>query len=231
MPEKLIHLLMEWHTVPVATIGPDGKPNVAGKSVMVMNPETIIWGELYFTQTYENLTRNPRASICVWKRNPPFTAYKVNGRVTILKMMRLQLSWTNASVPGMAGSSLQAGKNWLRSILPSRKSMTRRQIRSLPENGLPKRSVAHLFPLFADATIICNPRVHSGPSCSSAHGKKMNYSERSFTPEPECCNPCPCGRIPGCSCQFRKLFIPGKNSEFYFQELKKGDQGETDDTR
>ncbi|HWS21061.1 MAG TPA: pyridoxamine 5'-phosphate oxidase family protein [Methanoregula sp.] len=83
MPEELIQLLTEWHTVPVATIGPDGKPNVAGKSVMVMNPETIIWGELYFMQTYENLTRNPRASICVWKRSPPFRAYKVNGWVTI----------------------------------------------------------------------------------------------------------------------------------------------------
>jgi uncharacterized protein len=83
MPEELIHLLTEWHTVPVATIGPDGKPNVAGKSVMVMNPDTIVWGELYFMQTYKNLTRNPRASICVWKRSPPFSAYKVNGRVTI----------------------------------------------------------------------------------------------------------------------------------------------------
>ena len=83
MPEELIQLLTEWHTVPVATMGPDGKPNVAGKSVMVMNPETIVWGELYFMHTYENLTHNPRASICVWKRSPPFSAYKVNGRVTI----------------------------------------------------------------------------------------------------------------------------------------------------
>ena len=83
MPEELIHLLTDWHTVPVASIGPDGKPNVAGKSVMVMNPETIVWGELYFMQTYENLTQNPRASICIWKRSPPFRAYKVNGRVKI----------------------------------------------------------------------------------------------------------------------------------------------------
>lgn len=30
------HLLTESHTVPVATTGRDGKPNVAGKSVMVM---------------------------------------------------------------------------------------------------------------------------------------------------------------------------------------------------
>jgi predicted pyridoxine 5'-phosphate oxidase superfamily flavin-nucleotide-binding protein len=83
MPEELIHLLTECHTVPVATTGPDGKPNVAGKSIMVMNPETIVWGELYFMQTYENIRLNPRASICVWKRTPPFSAYKVNGSVTI----------------------------------------------------------------------------------------------------------------------------------------------------
>jgi uncharacterized pyridoxamine 5'-phosphate oxidase family protein len=83
MPEELVHLLTEWHTVPVATTGPGGKPNVAAKSVMVMNPETIVWGELYFVQTYENLKKDPRASICVWKRSPPFNAYKVNGRVTI----------------------------------------------------------------------------------------------------------------------------------------------------
>ena len=83
MPEELIHMLREWHTVPVATTGSDGKPNVAGKSVMVMDPETIVWGELYFMQTYENLKQNPRASICIWQRSPPFRAYKVNGRVKI----------------------------------------------------------------------------------------------------------------------------------------------------
>jgi predicted pyridoxine 5'-phosphate oxidase superfamily flavin-nucleotide-binding protein len=83
MPEELITLLREWHTVPVATTGSDGTPNVAGKSVMVRDPETIVWGELYFMQTYENLKQNPRASICVWQRCPPFRAYKVNGRVTI----------------------------------------------------------------------------------------------------------------------------------------------------
>jgi len=83
MPEELITLLREWHTVPVATTGSDGKPNVAGKSVMVRDPETIVWGELYFMQSYENLKQNPRASICVWQRRPPFKGYKVNGRVTI----------------------------------------------------------------------------------------------------------------------------------------------------
>ena len=51
MPEELIQLLNEWHTIPVATVGEDGKPNVAGKSVMVMDRETLIWGELYFRQT------------------------------------------------------------------------------------------------------------------------------------------------------------------------------------
>jgi hypothetical protein len=50
---------------------------------MVMNPETIVRGELWFMQTYENLRHNPRASICAGKRTPPFSAYKVNGTVTI----------------------------------------------------------------------------------------------------------------------------------------------------
>jgi predicted pyridoxine 5'-phosphate oxidase superfamily flavin-nucleotide-binding protein len=71
MPEELIQLLRESHTVPVATAGPDGKPNIAGKSVMVMDPGTIVWGELYFGQTYENLKGNPRASLCVWTRTSP----------------------------------------------------------------------------------------------------------------------------------------------------------------
>jgi predicted pyridoxine 5'-phosphate oxidase superfamily flavin-nucleotide-binding protein len=83
MPEELLHLLMEWHTVPVATVGPDGTPNVAPKSVMVMNPSTIVWGELWFMQTYENLKHHPRASICAGKRTPPFSAYRMNGKVTI----------------------------------------------------------------------------------------------------------------------------------------------------
>jgi uncharacterized pyridoxamine 5'-phosphate oxidase family protein len=83
MPEELVQMLTECHTVPVATTGPDGSPNVAAKSVMVINPETIVWGELYFMQTYENLRRDPRASICIWKRTPPFRAYRMNGRVTI----------------------------------------------------------------------------------------------------------------------------------------------------
>lgn len=27
MPKELINLLKEWHTIPVATVGKDGKPN------------------------------------------------------------------------------------------------------------------------------------------------------------------------------------------------------------
>jgi len=85
MPDTLVALLKGWHSVPVATIGADGMPNVAAKSVMVRDPGTILWGELYFMQTYENLTRHPVASLCVWEWTPPFTAYKVKGGVTIHK--------------------------------------------------------------------------------------------------------------------------------------------------
>lgn len=83
MPDTLVALLRDWHSVPVATTGADGMPNVAAKSVTVRDPETIVWGELYFMQTYENLMRHPVASLSVWDWNPPFTAYKVKGRVAI----------------------------------------------------------------------------------------------------------------------------------------------------
>lgn len=83
MPEELIDMIRKWHTVPVATAGLDGKPNVAAKSVLVRDPETIVWGELYFMQTYKNLRQNPVASLSVWNKTPPFTAYKVNGGVEI----------------------------------------------------------------------------------------------------------------------------------------------------
>lgn len=76
-------MIKEWHTVPVATAGLDGMPNIAPKSVMVRDPETIVWGELYRMQTYENLLNNPVASISVWKKTPPFTAYKIQGTVEI----------------------------------------------------------------------------------------------------------------------------------------------------
>ena len=83
MPDDLIALLKEWHSVPVGTTGADGTPYVAAKSVMVGHPETIVRGELYFVRTHENLKRYPVASLAVWRTTPPFTAYRVNGRVTI----------------------------------------------------------------------------------------------------------------------------------------------------
>ena len=83
MPEVLIGMIREWHTVPVATAGLDGRPNIAPKSVLVRDPETIVWGELYRMQTYENLLHNPVASISVWKKNPPFTAFRMQGKVEI----------------------------------------------------------------------------------------------------------------------------------------------------
>ena len=113
MPDNLIALLKEWHSVPVATPGADGMPNVAAKSVALRGSETIVWGELYFMQTYENLMRHPVASLSVWEWAPPFTAYKVTGRVAIHKGDKLTATldrsvWTghteefSARLEGMA---------------------------------------------------------------------------------------------------------------------------------
>jgi predicted pyridoxine 5'-phosphate oxidase superfamily flavin-nucleotide-binding protein len=81
MPKEVIEVLEGWHTVPMATVGEDGKPNVAAKGVMIRDEETLIFTELYFRQTYHNLVSNPIASVCFWLERPPYTAYKLNGRI------------------------------------------------------------------------------------------------------------------------------------------------------
>jgi hypothetical protein len=63
MPEELLHLLTEWHTIPVATVGTDGTPNVAPKSVMVMNPDTIVRDELWFMGEWGN-DKGPFLKMC-----------------------------------------------------------------------------------------------------------------------------------------------------------------------
>jgi hypothetical protein len=55
----------------------------AADSVMVLNPETIVWGELCFVRTLENLRKDSRASILCREKSPRFKACRVNGRVTI----------------------------------------------------------------------------------------------------------------------------------------------------
>lgn len=83
MPDDPLSLLRKRHSVPVAAVSADGTPNVAPKSVMVSDPSTLVWGELYFMQTQENLRHHPIASLSVWETGPPFTAYRVNGRAAI----------------------------------------------------------------------------------------------------------------------------------------------------
>ncbi len=71
MPEELLHLLTEWHTVPVATVGPDGTPSVAPKSVMIMNPNTIAWGEHWFMQNAgESQKQSPCIHLCLATDSP-----------------------------------------------------------------------------------------------------------------------------------------------------------------
>ncbi len=83
MPEDLILLLNRWRTVPVATAGSNGIPDIAPKTVRVQDPDTIVWTELYFMQTWKNLRERPVASLCVWENFPPFTAYRINGTTAL----------------------------------------------------------------------------------------------------------------------------------------------------
>ncbi|MDI6875458.1 MAG: pyridoxamine 5'-phosphate oxidase family protein [Methanomicrobiales archaeon] len=54
-PEELVEMPEERHTVPIATAGEAGQPNVTPKYCMVRGEETRILNELCVRQTYENL--------------------------------------------------------------------------------------------------------------------------------------------------------------------------------
>ena len=111
MPTELANMLMEWHTVPMATVGEDGRPNVSPKSTMVRDDETLLFTELFFRRTYENLQSNPVASICVWQHDPPYLAYRVFGRIEMQESGAIVEEMKERMRSGHPGMFLPRGDN------------------------------------------------------------------------------------------------------------------------
>ena len=66
IPQKLHDILAEGHNIWVATVGPDGMPNVSIKgSGSLLADDRIIFADLYHRETLENLERDPRVAIGV----------------------------------------------------------------------------------------------------------------------------------------------------------------------
>jgi hypothetical protein len=66
IPDKLHDILAAGHNIWVATVGPDGMPNVSIKgSGSLLADDRIIFADLYHKETLENLERDPRVAIGV----------------------------------------------------------------------------------------------------------------------------------------------------------------------
>jgi predicted pyridoxine 5'-phosphate oxidase superfamily flavin-nucleotide-binding protein len=80
--------------VVVATCDEKGVPNASIKNAAAVDDETVIWEEIYFTKTYENVKKNPKVCLVGWdKSGPTLTpegkkisrneAYKLIGTATV----------------------------------------------------------------------------------------------------------------------------------------------------
>jgi uncharacterized protein len=62
----------------LATVSPDGIPNVVPVwSIFPVDPETIAFAEMFIIKTKENLQKNKKVAIAVFKG--PMTGYQVKG--------------------------------------------------------------------------------------------------------------------------------------------------------
>lgn len=62
----------------LATVGPDGTPNVVPVwSIFPVDSETIAFAEMFIIKTKENLQKNKKVAIAVFKG--PMTGYQVKG--------------------------------------------------------------------------------------------------------------------------------------------------------
>ena len=66
IPQKLHDVLAGGHNIWVATVGPDGTPNVSIKgSGSLLDDDRIVFADLYSRETLENLEHDPRVAIGV----------------------------------------------------------------------------------------------------------------------------------------------------------------------
>jgi predicted pyridoxine 5'-phosphate oxidase superfamily flavin-nucleotide-binding protein len=84
IPRKLHDVLAAGHNIWVATVGPDGRPNVSIKgSGSLIDDRHIYFADLYHRQTLENIERDPRVAIGVHDYENK-VAMQVKGHAEIL---------------------------------------------------------------------------------------------------------------------------------------------------
>jgi len=82
MPEELLRMIKEKHIAALATVGPDGTPNVSPKGFTYIDEETLAYVDIYSVRTLENIRANPRVAVAIWD-NKTVSGFQVKGRAQI----------------------------------------------------------------------------------------------------------------------------------------------------
>jgi len=84
LPANVVELLNGGHVVWVATIGPDGWPNIAIKgSGALVDSEHIFFADLFSKKTRDNLLSNPIVAVGIYDHDKRI-AIQVKGHATLL---------------------------------------------------------------------------------------------------------------------------------------------------
>ena len=76
--QTAIKKIVEQNPLTVATITPNGNPNVIGVAyVKVVEKDMLLISDVYMHQTIEDIQNNPRVALVVWNKN--LTGYKFIG--------------------------------------------------------------------------------------------------------------------------------------------------------
>ena len=82
MPPELLKMLKEKHVAALATVGPDGVPNVSPKGFTYIDDETLAYVDIYSARTLDNIRANPKVAVAIWD-NKTVSGFQVKGTARV----------------------------------------------------------------------------------------------------------------------------------------------------
>ena len=82
MPPELLKMIKEKHVAAIATVGPDGVPNVSPKGFTYIDEETLAYVDIYSARTLDNIRANPKVAVAIWD-NKTVSGFQVKGTARV----------------------------------------------------------------------------------------------------------------------------------------------------
>ena len=82
MPKELLDMIKRVHIAALATVGPDGRPNVSPKGFTYLDEETLAYVDIYSARTLDNIRARPQVAVAIWDARA-VEGYQVKGTARI----------------------------------------------------------------------------------------------------------------------------------------------------